>query len=140
MKKTFIAAFAVCAFASIAEARELRIVGSSTVYPFTTIVSETFAKNGNPAPVVESTGTGGQAAIDNPSRHRSRQADSVLCGKRSKWRMEPIGNCSRREGTRLRLCAERRKALRPVCDCHAHAARRGAHRRPGSQWHHAVSG
>ena len=59
MKKTFIAAFAVCAFASIAEARELRIVGSSTVYPFTTIVSETFAKNGNPAPVVESTGTGG---------------------------------------------------------------------------------
>ena len=59
MKKTFIAAFAVCAFASIAEARELRIVGSSTVYPFTTIVSETFAKNGNPSPVVESTGTGG---------------------------------------------------------------------------------
>ena len=59
MKKTFIAALAVCAFASIAEARELRIVGSSTVYPFTTIVSETFAKNGNPSPVVESTGTGG---------------------------------------------------------------------------------
>ncbi|MEM8826875.1 MAG: substrate-binding domain-containing protein, partial [Pseudomonadota bacterium] len=39
----------------------LRIVGSSTVYPFTTAVAETYA-NLNPdrsAPIVESTGTGG---------------------------------------------------------------------------------
>jgi phosphate transport system substrate-binding protein len=39
----------------------LKIVGSSTVYPFTTAVAESF-KNKNPgvpAPVVESTGTGG---------------------------------------------------------------------------------
>ena len=49
----------VFAVASVAEAREIRIVGSSTVYPFTTIVGETFAAEGNTAPVIESTGTGG---------------------------------------------------------------------------------
>lgn len=38
----------------------IRIVGSSTVYPFTTTVAEQFAKkNGVAAPIVESTGTGG---------------------------------------------------------------------------------
>lgn len=38
----------------------IRIVGSSTVYPFTTIVAERFGKKtGNPTPIVESTGTGG---------------------------------------------------------------------------------
>lgn len=38
----------------------IRIVGSSTVYPFTTAVAEQFAKkNGVAAPIVESTGTGG---------------------------------------------------------------------------------
>lgn len=44
-----------------AEARDrIRIVGSSTVFPFTTVVAETFArKTGARAPVVESTGTGG---------------------------------------------------------------------------------
>ncbi len=39
---------------------EIRIVGSSTVYPFTTAVAESFAKaSGMKTPVVESTGTGG---------------------------------------------------------------------------------
>jgi phosphate transport system substrate-binding protein len=39
---------------------QIRIVGSSTVYPFTTAVAEQFAKaGGGKAPVVESTGTGG---------------------------------------------------------------------------------
>jgi phosphate transport system substrate-binding protein len=39
---------------------EIRVVGSSTVYPFTTTVAEQFAKkNGVKTPVVESTGTGG---------------------------------------------------------------------------------
>jgi phosphate transport system substrate-binding protein len=39
---------------------QIRIVGSSTVYPFTTLVAERFAKAGKfKAPVVESTGTGG---------------------------------------------------------------------------------
>ena len=50
---------AVFAVTAVAEAREIRIVGSSTVYPFTTIVGETFAAEGNTAPVIESTGTGG---------------------------------------------------------------------------------
>lgn len=39
---------------------ELRIVGSSTVYPFTTTVAEQYGKaTGGKTPVVESTGTGG---------------------------------------------------------------------------------
>ena len=60
MVKSWLAALvAVFAVASVAEAREIRIVGSSTVYPFTTIVGETFAAEGNTAPVIESTGTGG---------------------------------------------------------------------------------
>ena len=38
----------------------VRIVGSSTVYPFTTIVAEQFGKKtGTQTPIVESTGTGG---------------------------------------------------------------------------------
>ena len=60
MVKSIVAALvAVFAVATVAEAREIRIVGSSTVYPFTTIVGETFAAQGNTAPVIESTGTGG---------------------------------------------------------------------------------
>ena len=60
MVKSIVAALvAVFAITSVVEAREIRIVGSSTVYPFTTIVGETFAAEGNTAPVVESTGTGG---------------------------------------------------------------------------------
>ncbi|MBX9926730.1 MAG: PstS family phosphate ABC transporter substrate-binding protein [Hyphomicrobiaceae bacterium] len=44
-----------------AEARDqIRVVGSSTVYPFTTAVAEQFGKSGGgKTPVVESTGTGG---------------------------------------------------------------------------------
>ena len=39
---------------------QIRIVGSSTVYPFTTAVAESFGKaSGMKTPVVESTGTGG---------------------------------------------------------------------------------
>jgi len=39
---------------------QIRIVGSSTVYPFTTTVAEQFGRQGGmKAPVVESTGTGG---------------------------------------------------------------------------------
>ena len=47
--------------AAPAEARDqIRIVGSSTVYPFTTAVAEQFGKtSGMKTPVVESTGTGG---------------------------------------------------------------------------------
>lgn len=49
------------AFAGVALARDqIRVVGSSTVYPFTTAVAEQFGKSGGgKTPVVESTGTGG---------------------------------------------------------------------------------
>jgi len=58
-----IAAFALAstAIAGAAYARDqIRVVGSSTVYPFTTAVAEQFGKVGSfKTPVVESTGTGG---------------------------------------------------------------------------------
>ncbi|CAA7617955.1 PstS family phosphate ABC transporter substrate-binding protein [Magnetospirillum sp. SS-4] len=64
LRKTLtVAAIAVAAttVAGAAQARDqLRIVGSSTVYPFTTAVAEQFGKTGKfKTPVVESTGTGG---------------------------------------------------------------------------------
>jgi phosphate transport system substrate-binding protein len=46
--------------AGAAAARDqIRIVGSSTVFPYTQAVAEEFANQGGAAPVVESTGTGG---------------------------------------------------------------------------------
>lgn len=56
-----IAALAVLAIAGHAQARDqIRIVGSSTVYPFTTAVAEQFGGSGQfKTPIVESTGTGG---------------------------------------------------------------------------------
>lgn len=60
---TLVAAAAVASFAiaSAAEARDqIRMVGSSTVYPFATTVAEHFGKIGKfKTPVVESTGSGG---------------------------------------------------------------------------------
>ena len=57
---TFAALIALLA-SPAAEARDqIRIVGSSTIFPLTTKVAEHFAKTtGAPAPVVESTGSGG---------------------------------------------------------------------------------
>lgn len=51
----------IVAFASTAQARDqIRVVGSSTVYPFVTVVAEKFGKGGKfKTPIVESTGTGG---------------------------------------------------------------------------------
>ena len=56
-----LAAVATLALAGQAEARDqIRIVGSSTVFPFSTAVAEQFGKAGAfKTPVVESTGTGG---------------------------------------------------------------------------------
>ena len=56
-----IAAIAGVAMATAAEARnQIRIVGSSTVFPFSTTVAEQFGKTSDfKTPVVESTGTGG---------------------------------------------------------------------------------
>jgi phosphate transport system substrate-binding protein len=62
---TFASAIALAAIGALsagqAEARDqIRIVGSSTVYPFTTTVAEQFGRSsGMKTPVVESTGTGG---------------------------------------------------------------------------------
>ena len=62
MKKLLLAAVALSLAVTPAFALrdQIRIVGSSTVYPFTTTVAEVFGKTtGAPTPVVESTGTGG---------------------------------------------------------------------------------
>ena len=63
MKKLIaISALAVVAMTGAAEARDqIRIVGSSTVYPFSTTVAEQFGKTTSffKTPVVESTGSGG---------------------------------------------------------------------------------
>lgn len=54
-----LALVAVSATAAAARA-QIRIVGSSTVFPYTQAVAEEFAnQTGAPAPIVESTGTGG---------------------------------------------------------------------------------
>jgi phosphate transport system substrate-binding protein len=56
-----VAAAITVALVGAAEARDqIRIVGSSTVFPFSTAVAENFGKSSNfKTPVVESTGTGG---------------------------------------------------------------------------------
>ena len=60
------AAFAAASSLAIADAalaREIKIVGSSTVFPYTQAVAEEFANKGGKAPTVESTGTGGGMKI-----------------------------------------------------------------------------
>jgi len=64
--KLAVSALAIAA-ASAASAQtrdQIRIVGSSTVFPYTQAVAEQFANNtGAPSPIVESTGTGGGMQI-----------------------------------------------------------------------------
>ena len=77
-----------------AGARDLiRIVGSSTVYPFATVVAEQFGRGGKfKTPIVESTGTGGGlklfcagAGADTPdvanASRRIKASEVELCGK-----------------------------------------------------------
>jgi phosphate transport system substrate-binding protein len=62
MKYKFLSPLALMLiFTPQAQARDqIRVVGSSTVYPFTTTVAENFGRGGrNKTPIVESTGTGG---------------------------------------------------------------------------------
>jgi phosphate transport system substrate-binding protein len=63
MKATLAGAAAALAMASApgtAMARDtISIVGSSTVYPFATVVAERFGRTGNATPKIESTGSGG---------------------------------------------------------------------------------
>ncbi|MDX2308417.1 MAG: PstS family phosphate ABC transporter substrate-binding protein [Hyphomicrobium sp.] len=97
MKKAAFLAISIAsglAVATAAEARDqIRIVGSSTVYPFTTAVAEQFGKSsGMKTPVVESTGTGGGMKIfcegvgvdkadgTNASR-RMKKSEFELCDK-----------------------------------------------------------
>lgn len=84
----------VAAGANAAEARDqIRIVGSSTVYPFATVVAERFGKTtGFKTPVIESTGSGGglklfcsgvgieHPDITNASR-RIKKSEVELCAK-----------------------------------------------------------
>ena len=65
---------AVCFSFSVFAQDPIRVVGSSTVYPFTTNVAEKFGKLYGSTPIVESTGTGGGmklfcagATIETPS-------------------------------------------------------------------------
>lgn len=83
----------VSAHPALAAREQIRIVGSSTVYPFTTTAAEHFGQNGTfKTPIVESTGTGGgfkllceglgedKPDISNASR-RITDAEKQLCAK-----------------------------------------------------------
>src|SRR5690606_25896313 len=94
MKAIAVAAVATATIAGAAQARDqIKIVGSSTVFPYTQAVAERFAREtGRPAPVVESTGTGGgmkifcqgvgtdQADLTGASR-AMKKAEFELCQK-----------------------------------------------------------
>ena len=81
---TAAATVALLAAPAFAQSRDqIRIVGSSTVFPYTQAVAEQFAGlTGSAAPVVESTGTGGGMQIfcggvgtDAPRHHRRLAGD-----------------------------------------------------------------
>ena len=86
---------AVVLFSSLAQAAEqsIKVVGSSTVYPFTTVVAERFCKDTKyGTPIVESTGTGGGMklfcagiGINSPSVTNASRAikskEAALCEK-----------------------------------------------------------
>ena len=95
IKKTFgLAALAAVAMTGAAEARDqINIVGSSTVYPFATVVAEQFGKTTKfKTPKIESTGSGGglklfcsgvgveHPDITNASR-RIKKSEVELCAK-----------------------------------------------------------
>ena len=86
---------AVVLFSSLAQAatNNIKVVGSSTVYPFTTVVAERFGKDTKyGTPIVESTGTGGGMklfcagiGINTPSVTNASRAikskEAALCEK-----------------------------------------------------------
>ena len=54
----FVLALLISSYASARD--QIKVVGSSTVYPYATVVAEKFGKDGKfKTPVIESTGTGG---------------------------------------------------------------------------------
>ncbi len=91
-RNTFALAFLASVAATSASARdEIRVVGSSTVFPFSTAVAEQFGKKTDfETPVVESTGSGGGlklfcsgVGVDHPdvanSSRRMKQKEYDLC-------------------------------------------------------------
>jgi phosphate transport system substrate-binding protein len=58
-----VAVAALCTAGPALARDQIKIVGSSTVFPYTQAVAEEFGKKGGKAPVVESTGTGGGMKI-----------------------------------------------------------------------------
>lgn len=97
---------AFCAFTTAADARDrLHIVGSSTVYPYTSAVADHFAERGKfPRPQVESTGTGGGferfcagSGLDTPdisgASRPIKRAEWVRCRANGVWPISevPIG-------------------------------------------------
>ncbi len=94
MKRMLLTASIYALIVSPSFARDqIRIVGSSTVYPFSTVVAEAFAKStGMKTPVVESTGTGGGVKLfcsgvgeDTPdfvnASRRMKRAEFDICVK-----------------------------------------------------------
>ena len=80
------------ALAAASVAADVSVVGSSTVYPFATVVGERFGQiTGEPAPQIESTGTGGGMKL--------------LCSGRGAG--PDISNASRRiKKSEIQLCAD----------------------------------
>ena len=95
MKRLVQSLCAVVLFSSLAQAatNNIKVVGSSTVYPFTTVVAERFGKDTKyGTPIVESTGTGGGMklfcagiGINTPSVTNASRAikgkEAALCEK-----------------------------------------------------------
>jgi phosphate transport system substrate-binding protein len=121
-----IAGSAVLGAAAPAQARDrIRIVGSSTVFPFSTAVAEKFGRSGSfQAPVVESTGTGGgiklfcggvgdqHPDIANASR-RIKASEIDACKKAGvneiveiKFGFDGIVLSNSRKGTQMKLTKE----------------------------------
>ena len=93
-KTVLLATLASLAFAGAAQARDqIRIVGSSTVFPFSAAVAERFGRTtGFKTPVVESTGSGGGLKL--------------FCGGVGDHHPD-ISNASRRiKGSEIALCAK----------------------------------
>lgn len=94
VKSLGIAAIVAAGIAGVAEARDqIRIVGSSTVFPFATKVAETFGRtSGFKTPVIESTGSGGGmklfcagVGVDTPdvtnASRKIKDKEKKLCAK-----------------------------------------------------------
>ena len=104
----------------------IKVVGSSTVYPFTTVVAERFGQETKyPTPIVESTGTGGgmklfcagvstnTPSVTNASR-AIKSKEKALCEKNGvSWIEIAVGNdgiafANSNEGPKINITKKRR--------------------------------